>query len=105
MDTLQYFPPSTKDDVFSYNFPNSLPSIMSTRDRITDQIDYCDDNKYKKSGQQKRSWNTDNFQWMNIKRTRKQSSPDGKRVLERPFPLVVVQKIFFLRGQLLGIAY
>eukprot|EP00111_Clytia_hemisphaerica_P021008 TCONS_00061956-protein len=28
-------------------------------------------NKRKKQGQQKRSWNTENYQWMNIKRTRK----------------------------------
>ena len=31
--------------------------------------------KRKKHGQQKRSWNTENYQWMNIKRTRKLQRP------------------------------
>lgn len=79
--TLQYFPVSSntiqhEEEVFSYNFP----SVASIKTKTTHHINEYDDNKLKKTGQQKRSWNTDNFQWMNIKRTRKSSS-DGRLIL------------------------
>ena len=43
-----------------------------------DLDDNSSDGKRKKPGQQKRSWNTENYQWMNIKRTRKIQHSEGK---------------------------
>ena len=91
--TLQYFPqcsPISDDKVKvsvgqgEVSFPY-IPDFIGNenggghqvqKDKYNEPLDM--DGKRKKSGQQKRSWNTENYQWMNIKRTRKTPRFEGK---------------------------
>ena len=109
--TLQYFPPSCSpltmeklrqngvtaptDLTFpymqqEYNLQDDFQQLSQhAQQEKGDQQHYqmlgdsSDNNKRKKQGQQKRSWNTENYQWMNIKRTRKLQRMEGK---QRQFP-------------------
>jgi len=89
--TLQYFPvcdllqeeksnePSNNETTTSdMNFPylqDFKGGCHKTIDQKQSVMDIED--KRKKAGHQKRSWNTENYQWMNIKRTRKAQQKEG----------------------------
>ena len=76
---------STTEDNNVYHERFTTALMGQEADCSEDHYDDGNDGKRKKPGQQKRSWNTENYQWMNIKRRRKVQRSEGKYFSEYIF--------------------